>query len=541
MIWSPSDECRSPKLSSQDVTTRILRSLGQLGLWSLVLTSGGLGSWTTRAWGQLPQPPDVPAFDANGTSPLVPGTAPNPQPPTVPTAPPPAPAPFVDVDPNYEPGSDLRQLVKLFINESLNAGNQAAAVNYNDLYDQLLIRSYGNDIPLISLEYQLIAETLAQYGDPADRFLSAAEFNQFLNQPRPPISATAVTPRVMYLRVPDLSASTTQEIRQALFAQDFSQGIILDLRGATGYDPQVIATVSRLFLPPSIAPLVVTEDRFDQLTEWDSEDPALAADVPLAVLIDRGTRQGAVLLAANLARSGRTITLGETTQGSERQTRFFLLPSGAAVELAVARWQSGENRPLLNGLAPMQPISGTNNQWIAAALAALELPPRSATGPNRPTIFAQESRIGRFELGVDTRDIDTSLLGNVDLILADSGRNVFQPNSDLKIFYLQDYILFTYRHPGIVDSFFADRIYMTASDAQTAEGISVGANYSEVIQVYGRPGENGYNEIVPFPIGSRQLARQDLYYVNYDTIGVGFIFAAGSNQVVGIGLYKPGS
>jgi hypothetical protein len=169
------------------------------------------------------------------------------------------------------------------------------------------------------------------------------------------------------------------------------------------------------------------------------------------------------------------------------------------------------------------------------------LPPRANALPNRPTIFAQEGRIGRFELGLDTRNIDTSLLGNVDSVSGESGTNVFQPNSDLKIFYLQDYILFTYRHPGIVDSFFANRIYTTAATAQTAEGIGMGATYSEIIRTYGKPGENGYNEVVPYPSGSREYARDDRYYVNYDAIGISFAFEVGTNRVAAIGLYKPGS
>lgn len=118
---------------------------------------------------------------------------------------------------------------------------------------------------------------------------------------------------------------------------------------------------------------------------------------------------------------------------------------------------------------------------------------------------------------------------------------MFQPNSDLKIFYLQDYILFTYRHPGIVDSFFANRIYTTHPEAMTGEGIRIGSTYSEVIAVYGGPGENGYNEVVPYPKGSREYLRDDRYYVNYDALGLAFAFEVGSNQVTAIGLFKPGS
>jgi carboxyl-terminal processing protease len=55
------------------------------------------------------------------------------------------------------------------------------------------------------------------------------------------------------------------------------------------------------------------------------------------------------------------------------------------------------------------------------------------------------------------------------------------------------------------------------------------------------PGENGYNEVVPYPKGSREYLRDDRYYVNYDALGLSFAFAVGSNRVTAIGLFKPGS
>ena len=511
---------------------------------------GGLGasliSAAVRAQ-SLPPVPTVPNLDSNQspTAPIAPA----------PVAPPPATrgpssqnlpsdGPPVGSDastPAYTPGEDLRELITLLINESLDGGDQVTADTYNDLYTRLLANSYSNPTPIQELEYQLLAQVVDQFGGPADQFLRPEAFDQLLNQSRPPLQAEGVAPRTVYLAVPELTPSTATEIRQTLFTEDYTRGLILDLRGAVGYDPQVIADVARLFLPRSISPLVITEDRFGQLTAWDSTNLSIATGFPLTVLVDSNTRQGATLLAAQLALSGEVTILGQPTQGTDRQTRFFILPSGAAVELAVGFWQTGDNRPLLDGLDPMHPVVGQNDVWLNAGISALSTSPRQPQVPQRPSVFAQEGRVGRFLLGMDTRNVDTHLLGNVDLISADSGRNVFQPNSDLKIFYLEDYVLFTYRHPGVLDSFFADRIYTTDPTAMTAEGLGIGASYTEVIQVYGQPGENGYNEVVPFPLGSREAIREDRYYVNYDAQGIGFIFEVGSNRVVAIGLYKPGA
>ncbi|MFS8885959.1 S41 family peptidase [Synechococcus sp. H70.2] len=495
----------------------------------MAVAIGGILPASVRGQAALPPVPVVPSIE----EPTVAPASPSQGAPANPALRPPSSAPAL--------GQDLRYLVGLFINESWQAGNQAAAVNYSDLYTRLLARTYRDPRPPIEVEYELIREILREYGDPADRFWDPQSFRDLLNRPRPPLQARQIGPRQVYLAVPELTPATAQQIRQALYTQDYSQGIVLDLRGSVGYDPQVIADVARLFLPRSVQPLLVTEDRFGQSTSWNSENLPLAAGIPLAVLVDGNTRQGATLLAAQLGASGSTVIVGQTTQGSERQTRFFALPSGAAVELAVATWKTGDGRSLAQGLVPLQRVEGDENAWLKAALEALALPPRRPSPPPRPTVLVQEGRVGRFVLGMDTRNVDTHLLGNVELIPAESRANVFQPNSDLKIFYLPDYILFAYRPPGVLNSFFADRIYTTHPEAMTGEGIRIGSTYSEVVAVYGGPGENGYNEVVPYPKGSREYLREDRYYVNYDALGLSFVFAVGSNQVTAIGLFKPGS
>ncbi|MEN9219357.1 MAG: S41 family peptidase [Thermostichales cyanobacterium GMQP_bins_62] len=497
-----------------------------LMLWSVPVMAQG-----------LPPIPTIPQF-----SPL---PSPSPPPPPVLPSPSPSPCPQPQVLAPPTPatavpiGSDLRQLVQLFINESLQAGNNPEAVNYNALYEQLLAKRFGDPRPAAVTEYELIQSLLERYGEKGDRLLTPAEFNELLNRPRPPIGPEQPQPGVLLLRVPEITPNTPLELREILRTQDSSRGIILDLRGATGYDPQVLAATARLFLPPTIQPLLITTDRFGQPTPWNDSQVPLAADRPLIVLVDSQTQQGAVLLAAQLGLSGNTQILGEPTQGTEFQRKFFVLPSGAAVELTIARWQTGDGRSLSEGLVPLQTLSGDPMTWLGTAVSRLQgqvLEP----GGRRPTIFPTEGRIGRFALGLDLREIQGGALGNVDNISAASGANVFQPNSDLRIFYIQDYVLFGYRPASVLRSFFANRIYHFGADAMTAEGIGIGASYEQVVQTYGRFGENGFHETKPFPVGSRDYGRTDRYYINYEALGLSFVLDSSSHRVIGIGLYKAG-
>lgn len=441
----------------------------------------------------------------------------------------------------YRRGTDLRQVVEIFTNESLAIGANPQAVSYDELYEAVVARESDPSRPAVEAEYQVIRETLTRYGQRGDRLLTPADFSALLNQPRQPVQARSLDNGIMMLSVKDITPATAQQMRQSLHVSNYSRGIILDLRGATGYDPQAIANVARIFLPRTVKPAIVSLDRHEQEKTWDSPAVPIAARTPLVTLVDGRTERGAVILAALMGARGNTKIAGEPTAGTETQTRFFVLPSGAAVELAVARWRPGGDvgfgpNTLVRGLVPADSLSGFDVDAEAVALL-----PEVPTVAAKPTILTDKGRIGRYELGFDTRQSDIGVLGGMDSVPSRSGENIFQPDSDLRVFYLQDYILMAYRNQGTLTSFYADRIYMTDETALTEEGVSIGASYSDVIRTYGSPGENGYNEISPFPGRTRVARSEDRYFVNYDALGLSFAFKAGSNQVVAIGLYKPGS
>ncbi|MEO1131781.1 MAG: S41 family peptidase [Cyanobacteria bacterium J06639_1] len=441
----------------------------------------------------------------------------------------------------YSSGADLRQVVEIFSKESLAAGSNPQAVAYDELYESAIALQSSAGLSPVEAEYQVIRETLTRYGLRGDRLLTPNDFSRLLNQPRPPVQARSLAAGVTMLTIGDITPATAKQVRQNLYANDYTRGVVLDLRGSTGYDPQAIANVARIFMPRSMSPAIASLDRFEKETTWDSKDVPIAARTPLVTLVDGRTERGAVILAALMGARGNARIAGEPTAGTDTQTRFFVLPSGAAIEMAVARWRPdadagfGQNT-LVRGLVPSETLSGFDVE--SQALGLLPDAPAIAIKPN---IFQESGRIGRFELGFDARQSDIGALGGMDSVSSSSGENIFQPGSDLRIFYLKEYILFAYRNQGTLSSFFADRIYMTDDSAQTEEGLRLGASYSDVVRTYGAPGENGYNEISPFPRSTRVALDEDRYFINYDALGLSFAFETGTNQVVAIGLYKPGS
>ena len=440
------------------------------------------------------------------------------------------------------PATDLRQVVDLFVVESYGA-DESNLPNFQPLRMELAARPSVPGQPQ-QREYLFIREVLARYGTAGDRLLDPSEFNQLLNRPRPPVPSQVLSPGLIYVAAPELTPATASQIRQALLNNNYSNGVVLDLRGSVGYDPQVVADVARLFLPHSVSPIITSTRRTGDRVEWNSRNQPLAADLPIVVFIDNQTRQGATMLAAILANGRYTVLAGQPTQGTELQTQFFVLPSEAAVELAIARWHPGAlgniegiESAAAQGVIPDRQLN-PQQDWLAQVPTLL---PTQAAEQRTPTISIDEGRVGRFTLGMDLGNPGTGNLGIVDSISRSSGENVIRPNSDLNLYYLEDYIVFGYRNRSSLRSYFADRIYMNDPDTYTSEGIGVGDSYQDVIATYGPPGENGYNEVNPFPVSSRTSQESELYFINYDALGIGFAFQSGTNQVQAIGLYKSGS
>jgi hypothetical protein len=154
-------------------------------------------------------------------------------------------------------------------------------------------------------------------------------------------------------------------------------------------------------------------------------------------------------------------------------------------------------------------------------------------------VFPKRQVIGKYELGFNAGTGDLGIPGSVEYFNAQE-TNTLRPKDELKIWYVPDYIVFNYKPPSSLFNFFADRIYTTADEAATDSGIRLGSSFNDVVEAYGGPGKNGYNEIFPFPDKSRSN-RLDRFYVNYDALGLSFGIETGTNVVKEIGIFKPGS
>lgn len=430
----------------------------------------------------------------------------------------------------YQAGADLQAVVALLQQQSLS---QTGVPGYEQAYRELVV---AQDVTQKGknpreVEYDVIRKLLAKSGDRSGTLMTADEYQAYRQRERPVVEASPASFGIAQVRVPVLEPGVASQVRQALYTVPYDRGLILDLRNSAGDDPQTAADVARLFFPTSISPLLQTTGLGERVSNWDSTQRPIAGETPLVVLVNQSTMGGAQALAAQLASTSRAQVIGTATGGQDLRREIFTLPSGAAVRLVVGRWRIGDGRTLGEGVA-----GEATKDPVATAIASLDARPRT---PLSPTIFPSQGTIGKYKLGFDAGTGDLGIPGSFESFGGKDG-NTLRPMDELKIWFVPDYTVFTYKPRSSVFNFYADRIYTSASDAATDLGIRVGSSYNEVIQAYGRPGQNGYNEIGPFPTKSRG-ERTDRYHINYDALGVSFALEAGTNLVKAIGIYKPGS
>ena len=149
-----------------------------------------------------------------------------------------------------------------------------------------------------------------------------------------------------YLRISQFTRLTPERVTEALQEFDRAAGLIVDLRSNPGGLLSAVVQVADFFLSSGV--IVSTRSRVEtenQIHRASQHTTLVDAELPIVVLIDRGSASASEILAAALGESGRAYLLGEQTygKGSVQQVRHFderaikvttshyLTPSGASI------------------------------------------------------------------------------------------------------------------------------------------------------------------------------------------------------------------
>ncbi len=158
---------------------------------------------------------------------------------------------------------------------------------------------------------------------------------------------------VGYVKLSRFNREAANEVHEALSSlqgNDNLKGVILDLRGNPGGLLTAAQDVADAFLTKKSL-IVFTKGR-DERSQFDfhaEEAPFLHPDVPLVLLVDRGSASASEIVAGAIQDHDRGVLIGDTTFGKGSvQTVFDDLPNRNGIKLTTALYYTPSGRCIHN-------------------------------------------------------------------------------------------------------------------------------------------------------------------------------------------------
>ncbi len=142
-----------------------------------------------------------------------------------------------------------------------------------------------------------------------------------------------------YLRIIQFTPYTSKRIKEALgeFEEKGYESLVIDVRGNPGGLLQAVTDVMDLFMDEGL--IVSTRARIPSENEEYRADSStqIPQDMPVAVLIDKGSASASEILAGAFDDSGRGALIGETTYGKGSVQRIIPFGDGG-FKLTISRY-----------------------------------------------------------------------------------------------------------------------------------------------------------------------------------------------------------
>ncbi len=138
--------------------------------------------------------------------------------------------------------------------------------------------------------------------------------------------------RIGYIRIFRFESDTVSELDRAINSLDLENltGLILDLRNDPGGYVPTAVEVAKRFIDDGI--IVIMKDRVSGERKYYSHGNSVP-NVPLAVLINRGTASASEIVAGAIRDNGMGILIGEKSFGKGVYQSFIDFPDGSALKI----------------------------------------------------------------------------------------------------------------------------------------------------------------------------------------------------------------
>jgi carboxyl-terminal processing protease len=173
-------------------------------------------------------------------------------------------------------------------------------------------------------------------------------------------------PQIGYIalsRFTERSGDEVQRAAQALQQQGARQ-LVLDLRDNGGGLLTAAIDVSSQFLSDSV--VLYEQEKGQPERTFRTKPGGAALDIPLVILVNRGTASASEIVAGSLRDNKRAILVGEQTYGKGSVQHIYDLSDGSSLHVTAAEWFTPNRHQLTGqGLVP-DVVVAQSNEDIAA-------------------------------------------------------------------------------------------------------------------------------------------------------------------------------
>jgi len=129
------------------------------------------------------------------------------------------------------------------------------------------------------------------------------------------------------------------------------KGIVLDLRNNPGGFLEIAVDMAGWFM--DTGKVIVTEKGLDHETAFKSRGNGALKDIPLVILVNKGSASASEILAGALRYHNKTPLVGENTFGKGTVQQLKNLRDGSSIKLTIANWVLPDGTIIeKNGIAP---------------------------------------------------------------------------------------------------------------------------------------------------------------------------------------------
>jgi len=179
----------------------------------------------------------------------------------------------------------------------------------------------------------------------------------------PAVTAKMLPDEIGLVQVESLEGNNVKEAAAKVedLQKQGAKKIVLDLRHCSTGAPEQGAKLANLFLDKGL--ITYVQGQKTPRADTNAEASADISKLPLVVVVDRGTADGAEIASAALLEDKRAEVVGERTYGDASVRKVITLDDGSAVILSVAKYYSPSGKAIQdNGVTPSVPIAEVEPQ-----------------------------------------------------------------------------------------------------------------------------------------------------------------------------------